>query len=175
MNTSRFRVTKGLPFNELRPKVAIGVFCRPCEFSSGFTARTAHPGLSALQNNPNSGCHVVPGGRTVKLGSRAAISVLRRQNWAVPQGDHPATLPGMRGADLSTFAGLLDHGHELACWCPGCRRWASCDLAMLVRNGLGERRITECRPRCRLCGSRGEWQVRPRVPQLGKTMWMQRN
>ena len=51
--------------------------------------------------------------------------------------------------DLSTFAGLLRGNHQLACFYPGCPRWASCDLAMLVRNGLGGRRITECRPRCR--------------------------
>lgn len=68
--------------------------------------------------------------------------------------------------ELSTFAGLLEHGHGLAAWCPECRRWASCDLAMLVRNGLGGRDITRCRPTCRLCGSRGEWQVRAPVPAL---------
>ena len=31
--------------------------------------------------------------------------------------------------DLSTFAGLLRRNHTLGCYCPGCRRWATCDLA----------------------------------------------
>ena len=48
--------------------------------------------------------------------------------------------------DLSTFAGLLRRNYWLGCYCPGCRRWATCYLAMLVRNGLGDRRITECKP-----------------------------
>lgn len=72
---------------------------------------------------------------------------------------HALTMP--RVIDLSTFAGLLRRNHSLGCYCPRCRRWATCDLAMLVRNGLGNRRITECKPKCRVCGSRGDWQVRP--------------
>lgn len=67
---------------------------------------------------------------------------------------------------LDTFADFIRHKHGLAAFCTECRRWASCDLAMLVRNGLGNRRITECRPRCRKCGQRGDWQVRPPVPTL---------
>jgi len=63
--------------------------------------------------------------------------------------------------DLSTIAGLLRRNYSLGCYCPGCRRWATCYLAMLVRNGLGDRRITECKPVCRKCGQRGEWRVRP--------------
>jgi len=68
--------------------------------------------------------------------------------------------------NLSTFGGLLEHGRELACYCPGCRRWAACDLAMLVRNGLGGRRMTECRPASRKCGQRGKWQAPPSLPDL---------
>ena len=50
-----------------------------------------------------------------------------------------------------------EHQYELACWCPGCRRWAACDLRTLVRQGLGDRAIQACRPRCRKCGSVGVW------------------
>lgn len=70
----------------------------------------------------------------------------------------------MRDIRIDTFRALLVHQYDLACWCPGCRRWATCDLAMLVRNGMGDRAIQVCKPRCRKCGSRGQWQVRPLVP-----------
>lgn len=65
---------------------------------------------------------------------------------------------------LRTFSDYLEHGHGLACWCPGCRRFASCDLAELVRNGLGNRDPATCRPRCRVCGATGEWRVQGPVP-----------
>src|SRR5688572_28509481 len=71
-------------------------------------------------------------------------------------GDHA---PAMERIELKSFADFLAHGHGLACWCPGCRRWAKCDLPKLVRNGLGDREPSRCLPRCRLCGSRGRWQV----------------
>ena len=73
----------------------------------------------------------------------------------------------MQRIDLSTFRGLLDHGHGLACYCPGCRRWAKTDLAALVAAGIGDRLIQASRPRCRECGSIGDWQVRAPVPQFG--------
>jgi hypothetical protein len=49
---------------------------------------------------------------------------------------------------------------------PGCSRWATTDLAGLVRTGLGDRPKQACRPRCRICGSLGEWLVRPSVPKI---------
>jgi hypothetical protein len=54
----------------------------------------------------------------------------------------------MQRIDLSTFRGLVERNHELACFCPGCRRWATSDLAMLVRNGLGDRHMPEVRESC---------------------------
>jgi hypothetical protein len=65
---------------------------------------------------------------------------------------------------LDTFRAFLKHGHRLDCYCRGCRRWASTDLAALVAAGLGDRLIRRCRPRYRKCGSIGEWQVKPLVP-----------
>jgi hypothetical protein len=38
---------------------------------------------------------------------------------------------------LDTFRALLDRGYALDFWCSGCRRWAACDLPMLIRNGRG--------------------------------------
>lgn len=75
----------------------------------------------------------------------------------------------MQSVRLDTFRALLEHEHELACWCPGCRRWATTDLAMLVREGLGDRSIMGCKARCRKCGMEGQWQVRPPVPSAPKT------
>ena len=72
----------------------------------------------------------------------------------------------MQRINLSTFRGLLDNGHGLDCWCPGCRMWAATDLAMLVVHGLGDRPIKDCRPKYRKCGSAGEWQVRAPVPKF---------
>ena len=73
----------------------------------------------------------------------------------------------MEQINLSTFSGLHRHRHELACYCAGCRRWASTDLAQVIALGLGDRPITAHRPRCRRCGAVGEWQVRPPVPAFG--------
>lgn len=67
---------------------------------------------------------------------------------------------------VATFGQLLDCGYVLACYCRGCRRWASANLADLVAHGLGDEPIAERRPRCRLCGSRGDWQVRPPKPPI---------
>ncbi|MDQ5880830.1 MAG: hypothetical protein QG616_660 [Pseudomonadota bacterium] len=73
---------------------------------------------------------------------------------------------------LDTFRALLEHRHDLACYCPGCRRWASTDLAGIVALGLGDRPISDCRPLCRVCGHRGEWQVRPPLPKFEGATWM---
>jgi len=27
--------------------------------------------------------------------------------------------------DLATFAGLLERGYDVRCWCSGCRRWTT--------------------------------------------------
>lgn len=75
----------------------------------------------------------------------------------------------MKSIRIDTFRELLEHQYELTCWCPGCRRWAATDLAMLVREGLGDRPIQACKPRCRKCGSRGQWQVRPPAPPAPRT------
>lgn len=75
--------------------------------------------------------------------------------------------PVMDPIRLDTFGALLDHDHGLDCWCPGCRRWAACNLAALVAAGLGDSLIAANRPRCRKCGSIGEWQVRPPIPSFG--------
>jgi hypothetical protein len=79
----------------------------------------------------------------------------------------------MQRIDRSTFRGLLDCGHGLECYYGGCRSWASADLAgFWLRAGLGDRRIQAGNPRCRTCGSIGEWQVRPPVPQGNGAPWM---
>jgi hypothetical protein len=68
--------------------------------------------------------------------------------------------PVMERIEVRTFRQILEREYQLACFCPGCRRWATCDLAMLDRNGLGDRDVSRLHPRCRKCGSLGQWQVR---------------
>ena len=45
----------------------------------------------------------------------------------------------MERIELDTLADFLRHKHALDCWFPGSRRWATCDIAMLVQNGLGNK------------------------------------
>lgn len=75
---------------------------------------------------------------------------------------------------LDTFAALLEHGHKLGAWCPGCSREAHADLQQLVAAGLGARKIADCRPVCCICGYRASWIVKPPVPTLdGLQRWGQ--
>ena len=69
-----------------------------------------------------------------------------------------------KGITLDTLAALLQADHSLSAWCPSCRRWADLDLARLVREGHGKRRLPGFKPRCRACGGPGEIQVRPPMP-----------
>jgi hypothetical protein len=61
----------------------------------------------------------------------------------------------------------LPHRHGLSAFCVNCRRWADLDLRWLVDCCYGEMRLATFRPRCRVCGERGELQVRPPVPSWG--------
>jgi hypothetical protein len=65
------------------------------------------------------------------------------------------------GITLGTLADLVENRHELHAYCPRCRRWAVLDLRALVDQGLGGRKLVTWRPRCRVCGERGDVQLRP--------------
>ncbi len=67
----------------------------------------------------------------------------------------------MQRIRLDTFRAMLENEHELACYCPGWRHWASTDLTASVRAGIGDRLILTCKPRCRKRANVGERQVRP--------------
>jgi len=43
--------------------------------------------------------------------------------------------------DLGTLAGLLEHDHGLAAYCPRCSRWSVLPLARLVTTGKGSLRL----------------------------------
>lgn len=74
--------------------------------------------------------------------------------------------------DLGTLAGLHQHRHELACYCPRCDRWVVLDLARMIRYGHGECRLP-ITVRCRGCGEVGRLQVRPPVPtRAGAVGWV---
>jgi hypothetical protein len=61
---------------------------------------------------------------------------------------------------LDTLRALHEHEHQLAAYCPTCKRWAVLDLPALIAAGHGDRCCIGQRARCRDCGGRGEWQVR---------------
>lgn len=75
------------------------------------------------------------------------------------------------GITLDSLAHLLEANHGLVAYCPTCRRWADLDLARLVREGHGERRLVGFKPRCRACGELGKIQVRPPQPTWGGASW----
>jgi len=52
----------------------------------------------------------------------------------------------------------------LGTYCPACGRWDGFDLAQLVAQGHGARRLAGFKPRCSECGGPGQVQVRPPVP-----------
>jgi RNase P subunit RPR2 len=62
--------------------------------------------------------------------------------------------------NLGTLAGLLEHQHRLAAYCPRCDRWAVLNLDAMVAAGHRERRLPIL-VRCQVCGEVGRPQVRP--------------
>jgi hypothetical protein len=68
---------------------------------------------------------------------------------------------------LVTFEDLRSQSHSLGLYCIECDRWGEADLNRLIASGLGKRRLTESRFRCRDCGTVVEKQLRPPVPKLG--------
>ena len=73
---------------------------------------------------------------------------------------------------LGDLGGLLEHRHELAAYCPRCRRWAVLPLEQLVARGEGSRRLPIV-VRCRECGEPGCLHVRPPVPPRRRGGWME--
>ena len=65
--------------------------------------------------------------------------------------------------DLGTRAGLHEHDHQLATYCPRCDCWRVLPLADLVAACHGSRRL----PIAVRCGEVGRLQVRPPVPTRG--------
>jgi len=74
--------------------------------------------------------------------------------------------------DLGSIAGLHEHDHNLAAYCPRCDRWALLDLTAMIDAGHGERRLP-ITVRCQVCGELGRLQVRPPVPSRGPGGWME--
>jgi len=74
--------------------------------------------------------------------------------------------------DLGSIAGLCAHDHELHAYCQQCDRWVVLDLAAMIRNGHGERRLP-ITVRCRHCCEIGRLQVRPPMPtRVGAVGWV---
>ena len=56
---------------------------------------------------------------------------------------------------LDTLRALHEHDHELAAYCPNCRRWAVLDLERLIAEGRGDYSAIGRKPRCSKCGGPG--------------------
>ena len=52
---------------------------------------------------------------------------------------------------LDTLRKLHEHDHELAAYCPKCRRWAVLDLERPIAEGRGEYCFVGRKPRCSYC------------------------
>lgn len=68
--------------------------------------------------------------------------------------------------DLGSIAGLHDHDHQFAAYCPSCDAWRVLPLGEMIAQGKGALRLP-LRVRCRDCGERGQLQVRPPMPTRG--------
>ena len=95
-----------------------------------------------------------------------------RKSGAADSLPEPASLYPRPVIDLSTIAGLLEHDHGLAAYCPRCDRWSVLPLAQLVAQGKGSLRLP-LKVRCRDCGEVGELQVRPPMPARSSSGWTQ--
>ena len=73
--------------------------------------------------------------------------------------------------DLGTIGGLHARAHELHAYCCACDRWRALDLATLIAQGLGGRRLP-LRLRCEHCGEPGQLQVRPPAPTRATSGWI---
>ena len=73
--------------------------------------------------------------------------------------------------DLGTLGGLHARDHEIHVYCVACDRWQVIDLAGLVAQGQGDRRLP-VRFRCRDCGERAINQIRPPMPARSSTGWI---
>lgn len=147
------------------------------EVSSGETVER-----SSRQSNKANACTANGRNESRRTGIHHVVSMLTANRTRVFRRGHICVIAeSIRGHTLSlsvhhapvldsirldTCRALLEHGYGLDCWCSGCRRWASYDLAGLVAAGLGYRPILACRPRCRLCAALGKWQVRPASPTI---------
>ncbi len=60
---------------------------------------------------------------------------------------------------LDTYAALLANQHGLDAFCSPCQRWAAINLAELVAQGRGQESAIGRKPRCRDCGTLGQFQV----------------
>ena len=71
---------------------------------------------------------------------------------------------------MGTIEELRHQDHTLALYCLSCDRWGEANLEWLIQNGKGNRPVTEARFRCKDCGEIVEKQVRPPVPEIGRTL-----
>ncbi|HXQ64187.1 MAG TPA: hypothetical protein VN787_04985 [Steroidobacteraceae bacterium] len=75
------------------------------------------------------------------------------------------------GIDIATATEYIRYNHKAGVYCPRCQRWAELKLRELVMRGEGDQPLASLPLRCRLCGARGELQVRSPAPEWGGATW----
>jgi len=73
----------------------------------------------------------------------------------------------MRHIVLDTARSLYQHAHKIAAHCDSCNRWHEFSLESLECMGVAGRPLMSLQFRCGECGSVGQVQIRPPVPNVG--------
>ena len=71
---------------------------------------------------------------------------------------------------MGTIEELHSQNHTLALYCISCDRCGEANLDWVIQNGKGDKPSTAARFRWQNCGEIVEQQVRPPVPELGRTV-----
>jgi hypothetical protein len=68
---------------------------------------------------------------------------------------------------IRTYRQLVENNLILEAHCIGCMRFESIDLEQLLAEGRGDTCFIMLKPKCTLCGKKGEFQIRPKGTMIG--------
>ena len=68
---------------------------------------------------------------------------------------------------IKTLRDIHDNGLILETHCMACLRFVPVDLKEAILQGKGDRSYIGTKPKCRKCGQKGVWQMRPNGTAIG--------
>ena len=68
---------------------------------------------------------------------------------------------------IKTLRDIHENGLILETHCIACLRFVAVDLEEAILQGKGDRSYIGTKPKCRKCGQKGEWQIRPKGTAIG--------